>query len=461
MEKPDDRNSTLNGSLAALQSLAERRRFGMKPGLDTIKALLAALGNPHQQLAAIHIAGTNGKGATAAICESVLRHAGYRVARYTSPHLLKINERFMVNGSAVDDAALERSAAEVLPVVRDYETATGDPVTYFESLTALAFHLFSQLGIKLAVLETGLGGRMDATNVVTPLVSVITRIGLDHCDWLGDTVAKIAAEKAGIIKAGRPVVCGLMPDEARAVVAATANRLGSRLILAEEAASISSSARSLEGQTLKIATANRSLPPVKFPLAGAFQAENALTAAAALECAADAGLEISDAAFANGFANVVWPGRFQLAQKQPPVVIDGAHNPEGARALLEALKSCRIKKTVALVAGFCGDKDAVSHLRTLAPHVGAAWAVEIPNPRSLTAGQTAGLMHIAGIENAESCESLKAAVAAAAEWAENHHSVAVVCGSLFLAGAALELFGAASGRRDPNELLAASAKTNS
>ncbi len=407
-------------------------------------------------MAAIHIAGTNGKGAVAALCEAVLRAAGYPVARYTSPHLVRLNERFLVHGAPADDAALEAAARDVVPAVRDIEAETGAEVTFFECLTAVAFVLFRRAGVRLAVLETGLGGRLDATNVVTPLVSVITRVGLDHCDWLGDTVEKIAGEKAGIVKPGRPVVCAAMPDEARAVIAQAAAQRGAPFVDAAEAVSATVSKSGLEGQTLKIATSARSLPPVRLPLAGAFQVENVCAAVAALEAAAACGLPIPDAAFVKGLENVCWPGRFQLASKAPPVIVDGAHNPEGARALRQALKGCGVKAPVGLIAGFCGDKDALGHLRTLAPVVKRAWGVAVPNPRTLTAGQTVGVMRMAGIDEADACETFQEALNLARGWASDVGGVVVVCGSLFLAGEALVALGAfpwAFDRRDDNELL--------
>ena len=428
----------------------------MRPGLETIRALLARLGNPERDLAAIHIAGTNGKGAVAALCESVLRAAGYPVARYTSPHLVSVNERFLVNGAPADDAALERAAAEVEPAVRAVEQALHAEVTFFECLTALAFVLFRRAGVRLVALEAGLGGRLDTTNVVTPLVSVITRIGLDHCDWLGDTVEKIAGEKAGIIKPGRPVVCAAMPDGARAVVAGAAAERQSLFVDAAEAVSVAVTRSGLDGQTLKIATQDRALPPLRLPLAGAFQVENVCAAVAALEAVADQGLPIPDAAFVKGLESVCWPGRFQLALKEPPVIVDGAHNPEGARALRQALKGCKVKAPVGLVAGFCGDKDALALVRALAPVVRRAWGVATPNPRTLTPGQAAGVLRMAGIGDACACGSLDAALSAARDWARGSGGVVLVCGSLFLAGAALVALGAfpwASGRQDANELL--------
>jgi dihydrofolate synthase/folylpolyglutamate synthase len=441
-----------------LQQLAGRRRFGMRPGLETIQALLGRLGHPEREIAAIHIAGTNGKGAVAALCESVLRAAGYPVARYTSPHLVRLNERFLVNGAPVGDAALEAAAREVEAVVRAFEAESGSEVTFFECLTAVAFVLFRSQGVRLVALETGLGGRLDATNVVTPLVSVITRIGLDHCDWLGDTVEKIAAEKAGIVKPGRPVVCAAMPEEARAVVAAAAARGGSLFVDAAEAVAVTVARSGLDGQTLKITTQERALPPVRLPLAGAFQVENVCAAVAALETVAAEGLPISDEAFVRGLEGVCWPGRFQLARKTPPVVVDGAHNPEGARALRQALKGCRVKAPIGLVAGFCGDKDALAHLRVLAPVVKHAWGVATSNPRSLTADQTVGQMRLAGIGPAEACGSVREALDAACAWAREADGLVLVCGSLFLAGealVALHAFPWPCDRSDANELLKA------
>jgi len=442
--------------LNELGQLAERRRFGMRPGLAAIQGLLTRLGNPQDGFAAIHIAGTNGKGAVAAMCEAVLRAAGYPVGCYTSPHLVRLNERFLVRGAPVEDAALDEAARDVLAAVRAQEDETAAEVTFFEAMTAIAFVLFRRLGLRLAVLETGLGGRLDATNVVTPLVSVITRVGLDHCEWLGDTVAKIAAEKAGIVKPGRPVVCAAMPEEARAVVAQAAEQLAAPFVDATEAVSTVVLRSGLDGQTLKLATASRSLPRVKLPLAGAFQVENVCAAVAALEAVAENGLPLPDEAFVTGLEQVQWPGRFQLVCESPPMLVDGAHNPDGARALRLALKSCGCRKPLGLVAGFCADKDALSHVRALAPAVRRAWGVAVPNPRTRTADQTVGVMRMAGIGHADACGTLREALDRAREWALEADGMVVVCGSLFLAGAALLELGAfpwPADRRDPNEAL--------
>lgn len=442
-------------ALCALQKLAERNRFGIHPGLASIQAVLARMGNPERDLATVHLAGTNGKGATAAMVEAVLSAAGYRVGRYTSPHLCRINERFHLGGGEVADEALEAAASEALEAVEAVERAEDLRITFFEGLTATAFALFRRSGIRLAVMETGLGGRLDATNVVMPLVSVLTRIGLDHCDWLGKTIPEIAKEKAGIVKTGRPVVCGLMPEEARAVIASAASSLASPLVFAEEETTIRSSKRSLRGQVLKITTQSRTLPPISFPLAGAFQVENAMTAVTALEVVASCGIPIPDEAFVSGLSNVTWPGRFQLLRENPPLIVDGAHNPEGARALVDALASCGIRGKVAFIAGFCGDKDVLAHLRVMMSVTEKAWAVEIPNPRSLSAAETAGVMRMAGMESVEVASSLSAAVESATTWAASAGGVVVICGSLFLAGEALSLLHPSfcGERRDPSERL--------
>ena len=419
-----------------LERLAARRRFGMRPGLDTIRAVMAAFGDPQDTLRCIHVAGTNGKGATAAMLDSVLRAAGYRVARYTSPHLVVLNERFFLDGAPVPDDALGPVAEEVFAVIARLEREQGLEVTFFEALTAVAFVLFARRRPEVTVLETGLGGRLDATNVIaSPLVSVITRIGLDHCDWLGATHAAIATEKAGIIKPGRPVVCGAMPPEALDAIRTVAARQGSPLVCAAPWT-----------------------PPPGFALFGAFQAENAATVKATLDVLKGECFSISDAAIADGLAHVVWPGRCQrVTQDGATYVVDGAHSPDAATALARVLRDAGFRR-VGLVAGFCGDKDIAGHLQTLAPLVARAWAVPIRNDRSLAPAAVAAHMRAAGIAEAEACATVPAGLSAAAAWARATGNVVVVCGSLFLAGEALVALGAYPWpvrSADMNELLAA------
>lgn len=401
--------------LKMLDRLAGRRRFGMRPGLDAIRALLAALGDPQDSLRCVHVAGTNGKGAVTAMLDAVLRAAGWRVARYTSPHLVSLNERFFLDGAPAPQDELEAAADAVFPAVERLSRA-GTEVTFFEALTAVAFVLFARRAPDVTILETGLGGRLDATNVIArPLVSVITRIGLDHCDWLGTTRAAIAAEKAGILKPGRPAVCGAMPDDAREAIRRAAAEKGCPLV-----------------------EARPWTPPAGFALFGAFQEENAATAKAALDVLAAEGFAAPPEAIAEGLAHVTWPGRCQRVVRDGALyVVDGAHNPDGAAAFAQTLRLARVPRPLGLVAGFCGDKDVDGHLRTMAPLVARAWAVPIRNERTMSPEAVAARMRAAGIAAAEACPAVAPALAAAGAWARAAGGATAVCGSLFLAGEAL------------------------
>ena len=382
-----------------LEELAARRRFGMKPGLDAIRGTCAALGDPQKSFKAIHVAGTNGKGAVCAMLDAALRANGLRVGRYTSPHLVKLNERFFLDGAPIGDDVLSAAAEKVAKIAPD-------DLTFFEALTAVAFLVYADAKVDYAVLETGLGGRLDATNVCVPELCVITRIGLDHCDWLGDTVEKIASEKAGIIKPHVPVVLGENLPEVRAVVEARAKEVGAPFFYAPDVASAAD-------------------VPRDFPLGGTFNRENAVTALAALK--------VLGKGDASGFADVVWPGRFQRVEN---FIIDGAHNPPAAHALAEALRELNLSEPLALIAGFCGDKDVGDVLSILAPFVKKGYAVRTNNPRSLSAEETAEKMRAAGID-AVASPSLAAAIGSASSAPR-----ALICGSLFLAGEALVELGA-------------------
>ena len=392
-----------------LDRLAARRRFGMRPSLDAIRGVCAALGDPQKELRAIHVAGTNGKGAVCAMIEACLRSGGLRACRYTSPHLVRINERFFVDGKPVDDATLERAADKVFHADSD----TNSQLTFFEALTAVAFIAFSEAKCDYAVLETGLGGRLDATNICSPEVCVITKIGLDHCDWLGDTVEKIAAEKAGIIKKGVPIVLGKNEPAVIAVVKARASEVGAPFFYAPD-------------------VADESEIPDGFSLEGAFNRENAVTALAALK--------VLKKGSRDGLSNVVWPGRFQRVGR---FIIDGAHNPPAARALAAALsKYAPFAGSVpTLIAGFCGDKDVDETLRILAPLVGKGIAVRTNNPRSLAPEELARKMESAGIP-AISCDSIHLALEKMGSVLSGSGADTLICGSLVLAGEALAELGA-------------------
>ncbi len=434
-----------------LERLAARRRFGIRPGLETMRALCAALGNPEREFAAIHVAGTNGKGSVAALCEAALRTMGLPVARYTSPHLVRVNERFVVGGEPVSDAALARA----LDTVEAVCAREGLEPTFFEALTACAWLVFREAGAKVVVCEVGMGGRWDATNILeAPLVSVITHVALDHCDILGDTVEAIAAEKAGIVKPGRPVVMGAMDARAKAVIAAAAARLGAPLHDAEAEIRVTVSRRTLHGQTLQCSSPTCDYPAALTRLAGTFQAENAATALCALERLGEQGLPVPPKAFAEALRTVSWPGRCQLISDDPPTFLDGGHNPDALRALREALKSMHVRRRVALVCGFCGDKAVGKALREIAPLVSAAWAVPLANPRGLTPDALAGELREAGIPSVVPMPSVAEGLEAAAAWAQDNQGTVLICGSLFLVGEVLALRGDL-GEIDPGESLRA------
>lgn len=434
-----------------LGRLAARRRFGVRPGLGTMRALCAALGNPERELAAIHVAGTNGKGSVTAICEAALRTMGLRVGRYTSPHLVRVNERFVLDGREATDEELAGALDEVEAAC----ARAGVEPTFFEALTACAFVLFRRAGIRLAVLEVGMGGRWDATNVIeAPLVSVVTHVALDHCAVLGETLEAIAGEKAGIVKPGRPVVVGAMDARARAVIARRAAEVGAPLHDAAEEIRVEVSRRTIHGQTLRCASPARDYPAALTRLAGSFQAENAATALCALERLGEAGLEVPPKAFAEGLRTVSWPGRCQLIAEDPPTFLDGGHNPDALRALRLALQSMHVRRRVALVCGFCADKAVGEALREIAPLVSAAWAAPLANERGLAPEALAEALRGAGVRQTHAAGSVAEGLEGATAWAQENQGTVVVCGSLFLVGEVLALTEGA-GAIDPSEALRA------
>ena len=453
--KTTDRMPTAPRSSTFMESLAARRRFGMKPGLETIRALCAAIGDPQKRFRAVHVAGTNGKGAVCALMDAALRQGRRKredergavcVGRYTSPHLVKINERFVLNGQPISDEKLEFFSQIVSSAIfqRGLSPSNSgglspnrgglspEDVTFFEALTAVAFLAFADARTDFSILECGLGGRLDATNICESELCVITRIGLDHCDWLGDTVEKIAFEKAGIIKSGVPVVLGANDEIVRTVISARAKEVGAPFFYAPDLA-----------DELEI--------PADIPLAGVFNRENAVTALAALRVLSSLG-RLSEPDASRCFAEAVWPGRYQ---RIGDFIVDGAHNPPAALALARTLDAEHPGRRLPLVAGFCGDKDVVQVLRTLAPHISRGFAVRTNNPRSLSAVDAAGKMREAGIE-AEPCASLSDALAGSRKGTVPGDPT-LVCGSLFLAGEALLALGAYpwgdASRIDPSELL--------
>ena len=422
---------------AQVERLFERRRFGIKPGLAAERCLLEALDHPEQSVAAVHVAGTNGKGSVCAMLASILTAAGFRTGLFTSPHLVCLNERFRVDGVMVDDDGLKRLMERVEAVAESVDQTAEHEITFFECCAAMAFDHFRAQGVQLALLETGMGGRLDATNVVDPALSIITRIDLDHTAYLGEDLASIAAEKAGIIKPGRPVVIGAMPPEARDVMIRTAAERGAPLRDAATSVGISVRDVGLDGQRVKISSDSDSYAPLTLPLIGAHQVENLATVVAACEVLRDVvQLPLPDAALVAGLTATQWEGRLQVLQHDPPLVVDGAHNPGAARALVQSLRRVCRDQPVGVVLGMCADKNVSATLRELAVFGGPVWTVPLATPRGLPAADMKQVARSAGLK-AQACDGLPQAVHAATTWAAANGGVVCIAGSLFLAGEAL------------------------
>ncbi len=420
----------------SLERLYALRSFGIKPGLDNSIALLNQLGNPQLAFASLHVAGTNGKGSVCAMLDSVLRQAGFRVGLYTSPHLIRFNERIRVNGEMISDeelAAVFNDMAAPAAAV----SAEGRELTFFEFTTALAFEYFKRKNVQLAVVETGMGGRLDSTNVVIPLASIITRIGLDHTAYLGNTLTAIAGEKAGIIKAGRPVICGATPDEAKAVIRAVAGGKKAPWLDAAESVSVRRVSQNLSGQKVSITSGDVDYGTVSLTFLGKHQLENVATVVSTLEALADCSpIKIPVEVVRKGLASARWPGRLDVLSQEPPTILDGAHNPDGAQALAVALKDLVKKKKVGLVWGMCDDKDALGFAKAMGATVKRCWIVPINSERNANPAKLSQIARTGGWDT--TICSIPEALQQAKDWAIENAGAICVAGSLFLAGEVLE-----------------------
>ena len=402
-----------------LEAFFARRAAGIEPGLESIRALLELLGHPERKLRCVHVAGTNGKGSTAAMLERLFRQAGLRTGLYTSPHLVRFHERVRIDGVEIDDGALaarldEVEAADARNPVR--------PATFFEMSTAIAFQHFAVAGVDLAVIETGLGGRWDATNVIDPCCSVVTRVSRDHTGYLGEDLAGIAAEKAGILKPGRPGVSAPQEETVRRVLLDAAKEKEAALTFAEEVASYGG-----DGGTLEVF--GRRIESVELSLRGPHQAQNLITAAAAAHLVlADLDRGLDDAGWRAALADLCWPGRFQVVEGDPVLVVDGAHNPAGAEALRRALAEEWPGRDVVWILGFLADKDVEAMLRAFGPAPGRVWFVPLPQRRSMTAEELGALMSGARVAD------LDRALTEAAACARGRDAVLCLSGSLYLVG---------------------------
>jgi dihydrofolate synthase / folylpolyglutamate synthase len=339
-----------------LNAMFAMRRFGIVLGLSTIKNILDGLGNPQLTFPTIHIAGTNGKGSVASALATILQRAGYRVGLYTSPHLIRFNERICVDGQPIEDDAVV-SAWEAVKAVHHGER---EP-TFFEFSTAMAFHEFGRRQVDYAVIETGMGGRMDATNVVTPVVSIITNVSLEHKAYLGKTIAAIAGEKAGIIKPGVPVVTGVSQKSVKAVIQKTAADREAPLFMKGHDFQV----RRTGNDRFAYSGIDHRWKGLRTGLMGGHQVDNAALTVAACELLMRSPTRLSWEHIQSGLIQNHWPGRLEVARRQPFVILDGAHNLMAARRLGRFLKESLAGRRITLVAGILDDKPYRAILKDL------------------------------------------------------------------------------------------------
>ncbi|MGM0689000.1 MAG: bifunctional folylpolyglutamate synthase/dihydrofolate synthase [Bacillota bacterium] len=363
----------------ALNWIHELGRFGIKPGLERITILLDMLGNPHHQLRFVHIGGTNGKGSTAAMLASILRSAGYSIGLYTSPYLLSFTNRMAVDGADIGHDQLVKLVDQIRPLVDKISSDEElGPLTEFEVVTALALTYFAHRKVDLVVLEVGLGGRLDATNVVTPLLSIITNISLEHTEVLGSTVEAIAAEKAGIIKQGRPLLTAAENRRALTTIEEHCNELDSpyyRIYPARAAAGEIITEKPVAilqkittgGQYFSYRGFLLQLDDIFIPLRGTYQLDNAATALAAVELLDEYGFNTNESAIRSGLANTNWPGRLEVLREKPLLIMDGAHNPAAIEKLAEDLPRYFNYEKLILVIGMLADKDTAAMLEHILP----------------------------------------------------------------------------------------------
>lgn len=410
--------------------------------LSRMKQFVAALGMPHQQYPIIHVAGTKGKGSVTALCASAFQAAGYQVGLYISPHLEDYAERIQINRTPIPHSDLVDLVEEIKPLI-----ASIPELTTFEITTGLAFYYFSKMKVDIAVVEVGLGGRLDATNVVTPVVSVITSLSYDHTHLLGNTLADIAVEKAGIIKPGIPAVLAPQKDEAQQAVERIAAERGSKLFQVGEDFRYAPLTHSIDGQSLIVWSSadqkymdqylesgeTNDWEPIRLsiPLLGYHQVDNAVTAYAALQVARQRGLDLGDQAIHQGFAQVQWPGRFEVLRRDPPLVIDSAHNRDSALKLRLALEDYFPGLPVILIFGASEDKDIRGMIAELIPRVRMIIATQAVHPRAADPNWLVELAHQYG-RPARAVPSVKNALQEALSVAGKDDLI-LAAGSIFMA----------------------------
>lgn len=409
-----DRLSEMKG----FDFLLHARKFGMKLGLETMNRLASSLGNPEKRLKFIHIAGTNGKGSTAAFCSQALQEAGYRTGLFTSPHLISITERIQINGLSIPENKLALLIDEIAEITRTWDQTP----TFFEILTACALRYFENEKVDWVVWETGMGGRLDSTNIVTPEVTILTQIDFDHQEFLGDTLFKIAFEKAGIIKEGVPAVCGVRDPEALQVIKEVALKANSPLFETNELQMIDLGIQK-KRHHLKIEGI-----PFQLSLLGEHQIQNALTAFFALFAVIKAPIP----AIQRGFSKTIWPGRFQIIRDIPAIILDGAHNESSMRTLIQTWKRVFGEVKPVVVFGVMEDKSYSIMCNLIESLAEKIILVKPQNPRSIEPSKMEAFFHQIPCKTEEGLGAIWPQILASSQ-------PILITGSLFLVGEALKL----------------------
>lgn len=417
------------GGLDWLYGLAQ---FGIKFGLENIRAVVAELGHPERHFKSVHVAGTNGKGSVTALVDAALRASGHRTGRYTSPHLLDLRERFVVDGTPVSEHDLLTTLDAVREAVARLQARGALEVhpTFFEITTAVAFELFRRHDVAVAVCEVGLGGRLDATNVLSPVTCAITSIAFDHEQYLGHSLRDIALEKAGIVKPGVPVVVGPLAAEADTAIAGVARERHAPLVRAMHGVELGAVHSDADGhQHFTLQTPAHDYGTVRLALAGAHQVLNAVVAVRLLEEAGSQGIPVAAHAVADALASVRWPGRLEhlTLANGADALLDAAHNAAGAEALARYLATIGPKRP--LVFSAMRDKDALSMLRFLVPHVSRVVVTRASNPRADAPQVLAELVR--AVSPAVQVDVVEAPADAVAQ-ASAEGTPIVVAGSIFL-----------------------------
>jgi dihydrofolate synthase / folylpolyglutamate synthase len=407
----------------ALEYLYGLEKFGTVFGLENIEWILGLLGNPERGLKTVHIAGTNGKGSVASILSRILQEEGYRVGKYTSPHLVSFTERIAINGVEISEEEVAAITDEIRGIL---ENADRDRLfTFFDFTTALAFTYFSRKGTDISVIETGLGGRLDSTNVVMPLVSIITNVDYDHTDYLGKDLVSISHEKAGIVKRHTPVVTGAEGEALRVIEEAAGEKESPVYALGKDF-----SFDKTEDRRMNYRGAEKSLDGVYVNLRGDHQLTNCALAFFASECLSASGLRVGETAMRRGAEQVEWPGRLEEVRERPVVILDAAHNPHGVRVLTEYIRSRYQDRKKVLVFGVMKDKDYEAMLMSLVPYFDEVILTRPVIARALPAGDLEPYAKGARVTETVK-EALMAARAVAGE-----EDLIVVTGSIYTIGEA-------------------------